>query len=557
MRNTPNSTEGSTLRHYFAILNRRRWWVVFALVAVPALALLFSSTRSELYEAQADVLLSRQNLAASLTGAVDPTIYLDETRFAETQAELASVPEVAERTLNELGSEMSPSELLASSSVTAAPNVDLLEFRVEHGDPDVAERIANEYARQYTVYRAEIDTAATRRALSAVRQRLVELRADGVQSSSPLLQSLLDKEQQLETMDALQGASAFVVREASAEQVRPRPVRDAALGVFLGLALGLGLALLAEALDTRIRSVDELSERLGLPLLGTVPPLQRRLRRTAGLGMLVEPDSAFAEAFRMLRTNVDFANLDRDAKVIMLTSSVEGEGKSTTAANLAVAYARTGRDVLLVDFDLRRPTVHTLFDLPPRPGVTDVALGYTKLESALTGIPLLASGPRLAGSAEEGKLEVLRAGPVPPDAGEFLASTAVEKILTQLRDRDGLVLLDAPPLLQVGDAMTLTTHVDAILVVARLRVVRRPMMREMRRLLDVAPAEKLGLVVTDVPGARGYGYASYRPERARRRWSVRLPVKPTPPGRRPARSATPEAVPQEPPQQVVRASRRR
>jgi polysaccharide biosynthesis transport protein len=561
MTSTIHTGEGSTLRHYLTILNRRRWWIVFALVAVPLFALLFSTSRSALYEAQADVLLSRQNLAASLTGAVDPTIYIDETRFAETQAELASVPVVAERTLDELGLDMNPAELLATSSVAAAPNVDLLEFKVQHGDPDLAVRIADEYAEQYTLYRTEIDTAATRRALSAVRQRLVELRADGVPQSSAVLQGLLQNEQQLETMDALQTTSAFVVRQASAEQVRPRPVRDATLGVFLGLALGLALALLAEALDTRIRTVDELSERLGLPLIGTVPPLQRRMRRPTALGMLAEPESAFAEAFRMLRTNVDFANLDRHAKVVMITSSVEGEGKSTTASNLAVAYARTGRSVLLVDFDLRRPTIHTLFNLPQRPGVTDVALGYATFEQALTPIPLLARGPRTTAGTQEGKLQVLRSGLVPPDAGEFLASSAVDAMLSQLRARDALVLLDAPPLLQVGDAMTMTANVDAILLVARRKVVKRSMMRETRRLLDVAPADKLGLVVTDVAGEGGYGYASYGTEPSRRRWRIRLSARPRPRTRRlRRRTPVPEAAsPQEarPPERAIPASRRR
>lgn len=552
------ASEGSTLRHYLSILDRRRWWVVGALVAVPVLALLFSLTRPALYEAEADVFLNRQNLATSLSGAVDPTIYLDETRFAETQAELASVPDVAERTIDELGLSLTPAELLETSSVTAAPNVDLLEFRVRHEDREVAAELANEYARQYTVYRAEIDTAATQRALTEVRRRLVELRAGGTASSSLLLQSLLDKEQQLETMEALQTESASVVRRAvSADQVQPRPVRDAALGIFLGLALGLALAFLAEALDTRIRSVEELGERVPVPLLGTVPPLERRTR-PPGLAMLEEPDSAFAEAFRMLRTNVDFANLDRDAQVIMLTSSVEGEGKSTTASNLAVAYARTGRDVLLVDFDLRRPTIHSLFDLPPRPGLTDVALGYATLDHALTKIPLVSLKPRSAPAAEEGTLEVLRAGPVPPDAGEFLASNAVEGILAKLRERESLVLLDAPPLLQVGDAIALTAKVDAIVLVARLKVVRRPMMRELRRLLDVAPAAKLGLVVTDVAGERGYGYASYGDEPARNRWQIRLPARQQARRRRrrPAGADAPEVVPQEAPP-AIRASRRR
>lgn len=215
----------------------------------------------------------------------------------------------------------------------------------------------------------------------------------------------------------------------------------------------------------------------------------------------------------MLRTNVDFANLDRGAQTIMVTSSVEGEGKSTTAANLAVAYARSGRSVILVDLDLRRPTINELFELPPRPGLTDVAVGYARLDQALRPVPLERS--------TEGGLLVLGAGTEPPDPSEFVSSPRVSALLEQLRQRNSLVLIDAPPLLQVGDAMALVPNVDAMLMVARLKVVSRPMIREVNRILEAAPAPTLGFVATGAdPGQTyGYTYASYtfRP-RARKSW---------------------------------------
>src|SRR5207248_1374590 len=144
--------------------------------------------------------------------------------------------------------------------------------------------------------------------------------------------------------------------------------------------LGIGLAFLWEALDTRVRSAEEIDERLKLPLLGRLPEPAKRLRMENRLAMVDEPTSAGAEAFRMLRTNVDFANLERGAKTIMVTSAVEGEGKSTTAANLAVAFARSGKRVVLIDLDLRRPFVDKFFTANGHPGVTQVALGMASLE---------------------------------------------------------------------------------------------------------------------------------------------------------------------------------
>ena len=506
----------TSLRDYLRVLRRRKLVLLPTIFLVPLAALAFSLLQEKRYEASADVLLSRQNLATSLTGTPDPNAYQQADRLAQTQAELARTPVVAERVLRmERVSDRTPQDFLGTSSVVPKANADLLEFRVTDADPKLAMRLATEYAKQFSLYRAQLDMTAITDAREEVRARIRELR-DAGGAGSPLYKRLRRKEQQLTTMEALQTSNALVVRPAdTVVQVQPRPVRDALLGLALGLMLGIGLVFLREALDTRVRSAEEISERLGLPLLARLQPPGRRFRKTNKLVMLEEPNSIDAEGFRMLRTNLDFLNLERGARTIMVTSAVQSEGKSTTVANLAVALARAGRRVILVDLDLRRPYLDRFFSFGTRPGVTEVALGYGRLNVALLPVPLVwpevadlsnGNGSGNGSRPSVGSLEVVCAGPIPPDGGEFVNSQALERTLEELRERCDILLIDAPPLLQVVDGMVLSTKVDAMIVVTRLDVVRRPMLKELRRVLDRCRADKLGFVLTGAHLDDSYPY---------------------------------------------------
>src|SRR5262245_22008496 len=244
------------LQRYLDILRKHKRILVVALVAVPVFAFVYSLRQSPAYEAEAEVLLNRQNLAATLTGIQDPSGYQLSDRPVQTQADLARVPEVVGRTLKAVPTaRMSIDGFLALSSVAPKPNSDILEFTVTSGDPTVAERLASEYAQQFTKYRLALDTTPARRARNQLQARIRQLRRAG-DTRTALYASLTEKEQQLATFEALQTSNAYVVRTAhNALQVAPRTKRNIALGVGAGVLLALALVAIAHALDTRVRTV--------------------------------------------------------------------------------------------------------------------------------------------------------------------------------------------------------------------------------------------------------------------------------------------------------------
>jgi Mrp family chromosome partitioning ATPase/capsular polysaccharide biosynthesis protein len=508
-----------SLRDYGRMLWRRRWIVLLVALLAPATAVALSLRQDPVYEASSQVLLQNENLAGTLTGVPSTALANDPARLVQTQADLARVPLVARRTLAAAGvHDITADELLGNSSVSAKTDSDMLEFSVRGGDPLVIRKLAAAYAREYTGYRREVDTAAISLALTEAERRLAELRSNG-DSNSPLYASVADKIQTLQTMEALQTSNAFVVRTPdSAVKVSPKPVRNGVLALALGLVLGVGLALLRETLDTRVRTADEVSQALGIPLLARLPRPSKRLAARHLLASLTQPSGASAESFRLLRTNLSFASLEHPARSILVTSALKGEGKTTTAANLAVTFARAGRRVALVDLDLRRPTLHKFFGLRSSPGLTDVVLGHSPLSDAMNAV-LLDSGRPSGGPHEDtnghrtrGLLEVLPAGQIPSDPAEFIETSSLGRLLDELHQHYDLVLIDSPPVLAVGDPLMLSARVDGVLLVARLALLRRPMLEELRRQLEMSPARLLGFVLASPEaeerstGTPSYGY---------------------------------------------------
>jgi capsular exopolysaccharide synthesis family protein len=525
------SRDESVLRDWLSVLSRQRWIVLLALAVVPLVAFAASQSQQRLYEASATVLLNGQNptpaevlnLGAASTTAPD--------RFAATQAKLARVGAVAESAVRAPSlPHRTAAALLATSSVSTNPTDDLLTFSVADPVPTVATRLANAYARAFTVYRHRLDVAALSRALRDTQRKLDAIVESGG-GGSALFRRVEATQRDLEDLQTLQGAasSARLVGLADgASMVQPKTKRNVILGVIVGLALGIALAFLRETLDTRVHSADELRELLGVPLLGQVPEPARRLAPRKQLVTLADPTGASTEAFRILKNNLEISQLEHHAGSIAITSAGEDEDGSATAANLAVILARSDRRVIVADLNLRRPSIDRLFGLRERPGLTGVAAGVP-LVDALKTVDVQPDRPR-AGART---LEVLTVGRPPPDPGEFLLSSAVARALEVLEKRCDVLLIVTPPLLAAGDAMTIASHADALILVARTDRVRREALVEARRVLERCPTFTLGVIAT---GGKATERGNYRQRLRFAQISASVRSIASGPGRRPTRS---------------------
>lgn len=265
------------------------------------------------------------------------------------------------------------------------------------------------------------------------------------------------------------------------------------LGALLGLAAGLLATWLRGALDTRITSQEQLRAAVGAddaPFLGAV---SHRRRGSAGPAVIAEPQGTIAEEYRRLLINLDFAGIDSRVRAVTVTSALSGEGKTTTSLNLAAAAAEAGQRVLLIDGDLRRPSVATNLGIDGGVGVTDVLLGRAEVGQAIQRV---------------GELDVLPAGTQPPNVTQLVGSTALAKLVRGLIEDYDFVVVDAPPLLPVVDPLTLSKLTDGALVVARARETRRPQFAHALEALRLVDARILGVVLNDVGRTKvtGYGY---------------------------------------------------
>ncbi len=307
--------------------------------------------------------------------------------------------------------------------------------------------------------------------------------------------------------------TVFKDAEADLDPVSPRPLRNLALGLALGLMLGFGLALLRDLLDKSVKSQRDLETVTDRTILGGIA-----FDTDASVHPLivqVDPRSQRAEAFRSLRTNLQFIDVANPPKSIVVTSSLPGEGKSTTTANLALSLAETGLKVVVIEGDLRRPRLLDYLGFEGSVGLTDVLVGRVDVEDVLQ--PFGRTGLRLLG-----------AGPIPPNPSELLGSANMEQLVADLSERYDYVLIDAPPLLPVTDAAVLSTIVDGALVVVGAGVAQREHVRRALESLEAVNGSVLGLILNRVKVKDfGSGYGTYeydyRPESERQRAKGRGP----------------------------------
>jgi capsular exopolysaccharide synthesis family protein len=371
--------------------------------------------------------------------------------------------------------------------VEAEENANVLKITVSDEDPERAAQLANGFAREFVDFRARQERESIDAAEQDFQQQL-----DALPIDAPERQDLQEALQRLTSFRALAtGDSRVIARaEVPSEPSNLGLGQVLALSGILGLALGLVGALVVESLDKRVADVASFEREYRLRALAVVP--QKAFRRSplrAGSGDL--------EPFRILRTAVDFARVTRPVRTVMVTSAVRGEGTTSVSIGLAQAIALSGRPVILVELNLRYPSLARTFRLPDQGGVTSALLGSDPNE--LLQRPL----------SELPNLEVLAAGVLPPNPAELLEAPALDVMLRNLlEDGRQTLVIDAAPLLPVADAQILLNKpaVDASVVVARQGVTTRDQVRRARLVLDGHGASPIGLVVTGHTARDSYGY---------------------------------------------------
>ena len=500
----------------------RRWVLVVLVAAIGAGALAYavSGFVPRRYEATTTLIVG-QSLSR-----VNPDIsqLLASQRLSETYSRLATTRPILDKVIAQLGLQVNATELRRNVSAGAPAESTLLTITASDATPtgaaDIANTIADELvtaapelsgleediqafvAEELRATQTEIEaTAGEVAALLDVAERTPAQEAQ-LNSLQSRLTSLRSSFATLVAFASTGAANILTVVEpaiAPEDPVWPRPLLNAGLAAVLAALVVILVILVAAYLDDGIRNADVVRETLDLPALAMVPrmPGDRGRSEIYRLSMLLLPKSAASEAYRTLRANLEFTSVDRPLGAIIVTSPSAQEGKTVTAANLAVAFAQAGRTVLLVDADLRKPGVQRIFNTQGARGLSDV---------------LLPNGPdwsKLVTQTEEPNLRLLETGPLPPNPAELLGSQRMRAIIDELRAAHDLVIIDSPPLLPVADAALLSAHVDGALLVVDARRTRRDAARRAKEALDRAGATTLGVVVNRLQGGEEDLYAAY------------------------------------------------
>jgi Mrp family chromosome partitioning ATPase len=565
---TEQASDGLSLHAYLRILARWKRLVIAVAVVVTALGVAYTWTQTPMYSSAAQLIYLKQIDIGDPLGQS----YIDRTA---QQAEIESVPAVIKSTQVRKDAQalMSESTLKAGYSVSAelTPGVqdaysNVVAIVAMSPSPEAAADAANAYADAFLAWGRETSRGQVTQAIDVVESQIESL-GPGQRDSSEY-RALQSNLQQLQLLRASVNGNFRTISAATppAEPFSPDWQRGIILALVGGLVLGVGLAFVLEQFDTRVRGDDQVKQLLGLPLIGHVPPVPRKSQEV--VQTLANPTGPAAEAYRHLRNNLDFANLDDDIRSLMISSSLQGEGKSVIACNLAVSLALAGKHVVLVDADLRGPRVHTYMGVRNAVGLSSVAARKADVKQALVSVALTSS-PRQNGSivmtadvvaggagrqrgapapgngrkragddsdwlwpdanGEAPILRVLPSGPLPPNPGEVVASRRFGEIIAELAADADVVLIDTPAVLPVGDTAAMAASVDALVFVVNAGVTKRPALQQARAQLALMPCRKLGFIEVAERSRHTYsGY--YSPtDGAARRPSSRPPAKPIEP----------------------------
>ena len=513
------------LRDYLDLFRKWLWLMALSTAVAAAGAWIGTRFMASTYASTTAIMVGRGLDNPDVSAQ---TIYLSN-QLATTYAQMASREPVMRGVVDALKLPISWQQLKGMVKAQPQPGSPLFEIKVISTNPQLSQALAAETARQLIVQSAserlkdeQGDSIFLQAQIDQLRGSIQSVTAEidrtkkqidietSARQLSELQSRLSARESQLgewqsryaEMRSALQGSevNALSVIEPATPgwRVGPDVNMNVLLAALIGFGLALGAALIIEYLDDTVKSPEVVERRLHLPALIAIDRMDNLENRTEGLVALLQPRSPVAEAYRGLRTNLEFALLGRPPGAVTITSANPGEGKSTTAANLAVVLAQTGRRVVLMDGDLRKPSIHRFFDLPNNIGFTSLLLDRDLSQrSALREVEAVPN------------LRVLTSGPLPPNPAEVLGSARAREIIDSLCADAEMVIIDCPPILAVTDAAILSAKAAGTLMIFDAALTRLDAARKALEVLEKAGIKPLGAVINKLDREHAGGYYRY------------------------------------------------
>lgn len=497
--------DGLDISAFFGVLRRRALIIAVVVVAGAAGAYIVSKGQDAKYTASAKLLLTGTSSNASGQATFGPTIPGTAPDREDLVTRGAVIADTERRLARRVGKKQA-AEAVSGISAFSGQDSNVVELRSEAPLPGLAALTANTLAAANIAFRKAETIRQVRRAEAAAQKQLGKFNPSNPNDAGAASQ-LRTELTNLRRTEATADGSAEVVEQATppSSPSSPKPKRNALIGAFGGLLLGLALALVREQLDRRVRHSKDLEEAFGLPVLASVPK-SRAFADQDGKALEQLPGQE-AEAFQILRANLRYLNTDRELHSVVVTSTGIGDGKSTVSLNLAKAEALVGKKVLLVEADIRRPQLAALLGLGGAEGLTAFLSDRSRpLVEVTNRVPI---GPSVNGQASPNTLDVVVAGTVPANPSGLIDSERMRQLIHEGEANYDLVVLDTPPATLVADPIPLMSEASAVIVVGRVGKITSAEANSMREQLERIDAPAYGLVANFAHGAGTYGYGYY------------------------------------------------
>lgn len=514
------------LRRYWAMATRWLWLIALTTILAAGAAFFYSTMTKPVYQASTTLLVN----LASTPGTVAYNDLMASQNIAQTYSQLVKTRPVLDEVVKSLNLPLTSAQLEGIISAQVVRNTQLIQLSVDYTNAEMARDIANKTAEVFIAQNAQLQSGRaqssrdklaeliaavegeigrTNESISNLRSSTNTTPASEKEAQLAALQAELSRYQSeystlLKSFDEMRLAESRSINTVAVAEpaiaplapIRPRPQTDTLLGAIVGLMLGVGIAFLLEYLDDTVKSPEDVERVAGVATLAQVRRFQRKGDDDgwdAGLVAKRNPKSPFVESYRVLRTNLQYSTVDNPPRTLMVTSALAGEGKTTTAGNLAVIMAQAGKRVIIVDADLRRPALHKILGIQNSVGLTS-ALVNGELSIAAVVQPTSIEG-----------VQAVTSGPRPPYPAELLGSTRMGHVVSALAEMADVVILDTPPVLFATDACALSDRVDGVVVVTEAGKTRVDALAKAVEALMTVRQNVTGVVINKMSQS-GHGY---------------------------------------------------